>query len=107
MVKLEFENRKEKNKGEDEEKGRPCRLLKLLQVYHFTDSCKVCELEYFALSSSALTSPNEQSHPVKPIGGCLYLCLICSFHKEDKHEQSRCRSGPADRLYSMQLPSGL
>ena len=41
--------------------GRPLRLLKLLQVYHFTESSKVCELEYFELSSSAVTSPKKQS----------------------------------------------
>ena len=50
LVKLEFEKRQEKNKGGDEEKGRPCRLLKFLHMYHFTDSCKLCELEYFELS---------------------------------------------------------
>ena len=84
--------------------GRPLRLLKLLQVYHFTDSSKVCELEYFELSSSALTSPKKQTESlVLPALVSDGHCRQLSQRRQAHVKHSRW-PGPADRVYSMQLP---
>ena len=81
--------------------GRPLRLLKLLQVYHFTDSSKVCELD--------ITTEAIPPQPTESKTKLVLPALVSDGHcrqlsqRRQAHVKHSRWPGPADRVYSMQL----